>query len=406
MLPALSLVALLAAPAAPVQAEPGPETGDDYFIPRRRPAEGQEGLYSKPFLYAREGVARVGGYVDLELRNEEGKNTSYRAHRLVPFIYASVSDRVSFATEIELEDAGEDAEGGLIETEFAFIDYNLTDHLTGRAGVILTPLGRLNLLHDSPLLDSTDRPLMHTRIVPSTLRESGMGLLGSWVRTGGDLRLGWEAYATQGFKGGAQTAPAISAANGFRNARPHKKVNNVKAYTDNNSNMAAVGRVTASPFVGLEGGLSWHVGSWDDQNENDYGAYGLDLHWASGRWELDLEGVAVGLDTTATAKAAGVPDRMLGGYAQVEHHLYWSALRHVGGDEDAHLTPFVRLGREVIDNPASVADNERERVTVGLSFRPNASHTVFKFERQLNDESGALADVDDDAWLWSVATYF
>ena len=47
-----------------------------------------------------------------------------------------------------------------------------------RGGMLLSPLGRFNLSHDSPLNEFTDRPLVSTEILGVALSEPGFGALG------------------------------------------------------------------------------------------------------------------------------------------------------------------------------------------------------------------------------------
>ena len=127
--------------------------------------------------------------MDHELRFEENGKHTFDQHRLIPFIYSDVSDRVKFATEIEIEHGGPHSPGGVqgakgeIKIEFATIDFLMTDWLNYRGGIILSPLGKYNLVHDSPLQDLTDRPMVDRRIIPTTLSESGMGFFGTFYPT-------------------------------------------------------------------------------------------------------------------------------------------------------------------------------------------------------------------------------
>ena len=85
------------AAGAPVQA--GRQAPDQRF---RQPS----GIASRPFLYRGAGAA-VGGYVDLEFAREpDAGQTHFTQHRLIPFIFAEISDRLHFGTEIEFEYGG------------------------------------------------------------------------------------------------------------------------------------------------------------------------------------------------------------------------------------------------------------------------------------------------------------
>ena len=57
----------------------------------------------------------------------------------------------------------------------------MTDWLNYRGGIILSPLGKFNLVHDSPLQDLTERPMVSRFIIPTTLSESGMGFFGTFI---------------------------------------------------------------------------------------------------------------------------------------------------------------------------------------------------------------------------------
>ena len=75
--------------------------------------------YGKPFLRRFGRNTYLGGYMDHELQFNEkqdkatgGKEHTFDQHRLIPFIYSDVSDRVKFATEIEFEHGGPNSAGG------------------------------------------------------------------------------------------------------------------------------------------------------------------------------------------------------------------------------------------------------------------------------------------------------
>ena len=81
--------------------------------------------------------------------------------------------------------------------EFGTIDFLLTDWINWRGGFLLTPLGKLNLVHDSPLQDFTDRPLVDQLIIPTTLTDLGMGFFGTMYPS--ELsKLDYEIYVTNG----------------------------------------------------------------------------------------------------------------------------------------------------------------------------------------------------------------
>ena len=68
-----------------------------------------------------------------------------------------------------------------IGLEFAHIDYLVKEPFNLRAGILLLPIGKFNLLHDSPLNDLTDRPLVSRFVIPSTVSETGAGFYGTFI---------------------------------------------------------------------------------------------------------------------------------------------------------------------------------------------------------------------------------
>ncbi|MBT6146143.1 MAG: hypothetical protein HOH74_11970 [Gemmatimonadetes bacterium] len=154
------------------------------------------GIDDKPHLRAGYEGTVLGGYIDHELFWNKKKKT-FDQHRFIPFIHGQVSDRIHVMAEIEFEHGGLVKGGGTsdgeIKLEFAAVDIEFAESLVYRGGVILSPLGRFNLQHDSPLNDLTNRPLMARQIIPTTLSESGMGIHGTLYPTDESL-VGYELY--------------------------------------------------------------------------------------------------------------------------------------------------------------------------------------------------------------------
>ncbi len=146
----------------------GPFTGGGTLL-------GGRTIYAKPFIKAPKAV--LGGYMDFEVTDCNGaakdcsEGLEFDQVRFIPFIYSQVTDRIQVAAEIEFEHGGTDNNqgDGEVKVEFATFDYLIEDWVNFRAGIILSPLGRFNLLHDSPLNDLTHRPLFSRFIIPTTL---------------------------------------------------------------------------------------------------------------------------------------------------------------------------------------------------------------------------------------------
>ncbi|HEX9779958.1 MAG TPA: porin [bacterium] len=374
-----------------------PERAQEFSRQGASPALG--GVGTKPFLVDFGKRAYLGGYADLEYKDSESGNAAFRQHRLIPFIYADVSERVKFATEIEFEYGGPDnnASDGEVKVEFATIDYLLTEAANLRAGIVLSPLGKLNAVHDSPLQDLTERPLVNQFIIPTTLSEAGAGLFGSFAPT--DLsQVSYEAYLVNGFSGLTGESAAnvmISRASGLRSARGSQK-------SDLNDEPALVGRVAVSPFLGLEVGGSTHIGAYDTRGDNMLGIYVLDATWQHGPFELLAEGAYAAIEKNALADSLGVPDDLYGYYVQGNYHFMPQALRSWAPKVFTDESIFTLVNRW---DWVNLDGNRTQRYTLGLNFRPR-EETVLKTDFQFNEESGLLDSIDDNAFLVSVATYF
>src|SRR5215467_5645074 len=144
-------------------------------------------VYAKPFVSAPKAI--VGGYMDIQYRSQRqasiengygGVTNGFDQQRFVPFIYADITEHVKFASELEIEHGIREnsTQGTEIGLEFAFIDYLVNEPINLRAGILLLPIGKFNLLHDSPLNDLTDRPLVSRLVIPSTASETGAGFYG------------------------------------------------------------------------------------------------------------------------------------------------------------------------------------------------------------------------------------
>ncbi|HRH70133.1 MAG TPA: hypothetical protein PLB89_11550 [Flavobacteriales bacterium] len=155
-----------------------------------------DAVYSRPFQQLGGGAVGLGGYVEANTRyagtdgNSEG--LSFQLPRLTLFITSSITRRIKFLTEIELEEGGRE-----INIEFASVDINLHPLLNLRGGVVMNPIGAFNQNHDGPKWEFVDRPIPSTTIIPSTWSNVGFGLYGKLAK--GSWVYAYEAYLTNGF---------------------------------------------------------------------------------------------------------------------------------------------------------------------------------------------------------------
>ncbi|MGP0592260.1 hypothetical protein ACTRXD_06910 [Nitrospira sp. T9] len=374
--------------------------------------QGSGGLiYARPFVSSPKAI--VGGYMDIEYFNRKNQGNSYfDQHRLVPFIYGDISERVKFAAEIEFEHGTND-----IKVEFATIDYLLQEPINLRAGIILVPLGKFNLLHDAPLRDLTERPLVNQRIIPTTLHQPGVGAYGTFYPTSLS-KLDYEFYVTNGFTnafggdGNPNNTSNINQTNGIRSARSSN------TNFDNNNGKSLMGRVAFSPVLGVEVGGSGFYGNYGSNDDNQLAIWALDWTFQRGPFEFIGESAwAYVKDNNINQDGTqnGNPRRMQGYYLQGNYHFLPEWLTRMAPSyfkqEVSTFTAIVRweqmnLGQDLNDNTEAGKLGEWQRWTFGLNFRPTED-TVFKADFQYTPVGrDGNERIHDTAFVASWATYF
>ncbi len=369
------------------------------------------GVYDKPFLTRLGGRTAIGGYAEAHARWQRvdglQDETGFVAKRFNLFTNTRVSDFVRIGAELEFEDGGEE-----VKIEYAAIDVLIHPSLALRGGMLLSPLGRFNLSHDSPLNEFTDRPLVAVELLGTALSEPGFGVFGqldlarapSLKAAGGGPALGqaarltYEFYATNGFHDGlineseAGTRVALGRGN----------------FEDNNGSPALVGRLAFSPRIGYEIGLSAHHGAYNRfnqegmvvENRRDLSIGVLDAEAALGRLQLSGEAALVAID---------IPAGLSGIYAARQQGAYLDAVLPFGAGWVRTMpqsTFAAKVRYDFVDFDAQRVGQTEAQVSLGLNFRPTAD-TVLKFDYVRGRARDEFNNAADHAFLLvSFATYF
>jgi hypothetical protein len=363
-------------------------------VPEEKPLESSRGYApaaSKVF-----GVARglsIGGYGELNYVNpiaDSGSPAQTDALRLVTYLGYKFSERIHFNSEIEIEHARVESEDapGEVAVELASLDFLWKPELNFRAGLLLTPMGFINEVHEPPYFYGVFRPLTERVILPATWRENGVGAFG----TVGE-QLEYRAYMLTGMNA------AGFSAEGIRGGRQEGGESIAE-------NFAFVGRLDFSPEVvpGLLVGGSFYAGR-ADQNQ---GLPDTRLMVAEGHAQYrngPFQGRALfaysdvsnaGALSTALGNAAneGIANAMLGGYVELAYDV-WPLL--FGADNEHALEPFARF--EYIDTQHDVAagfveDNNLAYsvLSTGLSYYPHPNVVLKAEYRNQNARSGKRPD--------------
>jgi opacity protein-like surface antigen len=306
----------------------------------------------------------IGAYGELHYNNLSGKGGAddkdeMDFHRFVLFVGHEFSDDVRFWSEIELEHSiAGDGQSGEIEIEQAFIDFDLNDNHTARAGLFLIPVGTVNANHIPTVFYGTERNPIEKNIIPTTWWEGGAGLYGQLGKG-----FSYDAYIHSGLE--------VSAGKKFTVRKGRQKVSKAEA-----NDLAATGRLRYTGIAGLELAVTAQH-QQDITQVADDGADSanmIETHaiWSTGPFTLkalyamwDIEGTAV--------KAIGA-DKQEGFYIESSFKV-----RH-------DIGIFARFNQW--DNQAgnSVEDSEKEQWDIGVNWWPH-ENVVIKADYQYQNNS-------------------
>ena len=354
------------------------------------------GVYDKPFQTRLLGRTAIGGYAEAHARWQEVEglkdDAGFEAKRFNLFTNTRVSDFVRIGAELEFEDAGRE-----INLEYAAIDLLFAPVFTLRAGMILDPLGRFNLSHDSPLNEFTDRPLVATEIIGVALSEPGFGALGLIPLRRGS-RITYELYATNGFHSGL----IDDAEDGTR--IPLGRGN----FEDNNGSPSFVGRLAWSPGVNHEFGISAHHGPYNNFNVE---GVRIDERRNLSITDVDLETQVLGTAIHGEAALAriDVPPGLAGVYADRQYGWFLEGIHELGRGwvPAMPMSAFALKARwDYVKFDADIPGESTAQITIGANFRPTRD-SALKFDYVRGRGRDRFNNRADHAFvLASIATYF
>ena len=332
------------------------------------------------------GGVSFAGYGEMLLENFDAENQAgaggaptTRLDFLRAILYAGYrfNDRFVFNSELEVEHGNE------MFVEFAYIDYLASQYLTVRGGLLLLPLGLVNEFHEPNVFVGAKRPETEQRILPSTWRENGAGVLG----TVGLVT--YRAYVTNGMNGAGFTSA------GLRGGRQR----GIQARA---ANLAYSGRIDVTPVPGVFGGIGYYRGgSGQDQlvsdgTRLDVGTEVVEVHGQAQMRGFDVRALFANasIDQAGeTSRALRLPvatpvaGAMQGGYVQAGYNILSQVSTTVG------LMPYVRYERVDTQHrvPAGFTrDLSRDGVfsTLGVELKPIPNIAVKADYQWIRNEAG------------------
>lgn len=143
------------------------------------------------------GGVDVGGYATARANQNRHGNVAAGIDEISLILKWDNQQRVRAFAEIELENPLQWRQGGQnkatdrqLDLERLYLDYSFSDQLSLRGGRFLTPIGRWNQLHASPLVWTTSRPLATTELFPRAMN----GMMASGTKPMGDGALEYSLF--------------------------------------------------------------------------------------------------------------------------------------------------------------------------------------------------------------------
>ena len=308
------------------------------------------------------------GEINYNRPTRSSKDAQADVRRFVLALQHRIDARTKVVGELELEHAVSSADdAGEVEVEQAYVERQLTPTWAVRGGLFLIPLGLLNENHEPTAYFGVERNFVETAIIPSTWREGGVQVVGSFengltlqagLSTGFDLTK-WDAASGEGLE-----SPLGAV---------HQEMSLAKA-----RDLAVFGALNWRGIPGLQLGGGLFTGSATHGQAVASARVTLwDLHarWTPGRWDLAAlysRGAisnSAALNTPLVGNPTLIPKSFDGGYVQAAYTL-WS-------QDDYALKPFVRW--EQFNTAKSYADlgpgltpsaaSSERVVTLGANFQ-------------------------------------
>ncbi|MGR8933534.1 MAG: hypothetical protein ACU837_04000 [Gammaproteobacteria bacterium] len=332
------------------------------------------------------GEANYQAFVD----NQGSAKDNADFERLVIYAGYKFTDNILFNSEIEFEHAstGEGAEEkGEVSVEFASLDFFFDPKVNARAGMLLLPMGFINLIHEPPFYFGNNRPEVERRIIPTTWHENGAGLFGELLPG-----LTYTAYAINGLD-----AEGFSS-NGIRGGRQGGS----KALAED---LAFVGRMEYAPVSvpGLSFGASTYLGNsgqnliYDGQKPGVFTQlYEGHLQWKYRGLEFRALGAWGHIGDAAilsAAKGETIGEQNFGWYTEVGYDILPLFLPKT----TQYLAPFFRY--EMYDTiakaPRGFSDDpskSQQIYQIGLQYKPIPNIVIKADYRNFEADAGYVPD--------------
>ncbi|HTK82384.1 MAG TPA: hypothetical protein VL633_08850 [Bacteroidota bacterium] len=320
----------------------------------------------------------IGGYGELHYNEPDGAaRGTLDFHRFVLYLGHTFNEKISFKSEVEIEHTKIEAtgsggaEGGEVAIEQAYLDWHFSEHLGMKAGIILAPIGVINQIHEPPTFNGVERPSVDDVVIPTTWREAGAGIYGSFAEN-----TSYQLYAMAGLR-----AEGLSGEEGLRGSRQ-------EALESSPMNPSITGRIDVVPNTDLKLGASFFVGSTTEGDSalgsGTVGLVSANAQYSTNGFTFRAVGAFAAISDADKINAVygnDVADQIYGYYIEGAYDV----MPLLCAESEFSLSPFIRC--EKFNTQAKVtgfAANplyDRNVTTVGATFKPTFN-TAFKIDYQ------------------------
>ncbi len=319
-------------------------------------------------VYKQNRGLSVGGYGEGHFSNlvSDQKDGDDVADMLRAILYVGYKfdKNIVLNTEIEFEHTNE------VSVEMAALDFLLNDAFNVRTGLLLTPVGLTNEMHEPTLFHGNDRPYVEREVIPTTWREMGLGIFGTPVEG-----LDYKLYVMNGLQGADFTSKGLR---GGRQKGAEAKAND----------WAVVANLNYEPLLGLNLGGSAYLGNSGQKEVLDLSGNQADMFTEI--YELHGQYKVAGLELKALGTQVRIEDNELVGAPEQIDAWYGEAAYNIlplfGSDQ--YLAPFYRY--ESVDYTGTAED--LTLYTTGISYKPIPNVVLKADYRNFDKEIGSKAD--------------
>ena len=315
--------------------------------------------------------------------NAKQQTASINLERAVLFVGHQFNSKISFFSELEVEDAKVDDKGGEFAMEQAYLKFNLSSTQYITAGLFLPRIGLLNENHLPVNFNGVERPVVEQLVIPSTWRELGVGFYGRSKK----LPINYSIAIFNGLN-----SSAFEHGTGIRNGRYEGR----NASANNLAFTAAIQyyykdfTFQVSGYAGGSNGLNKRN---SDSLQLSSGIFGMpvilteaDFKWAKNGWSAKALGTYISFNKASQinkAFASNISSSIYGAYAELGYNLFEGNIKKA----NQQLVIFSRV--ETLDLNASIPSNgiydgklKQQHLIMGLSYLPN-QNVVIKLDTHL-----------------------